>query len=212
MINNTKTLADPANGQYEPWFELYNSTSTNMNLAGFYLSTSVFNLTQFQIPFGYFIPPNGFLLVWTDGLTNQNQSSPADLHVNFSLQQSSNLMLFNSSSILLDGVALGSQAPDNSSGSKVDGDSAILPLLSPTPRESNDQILALPPTLLSSNGGILLSFSGLPFFVHSILAASSINSPTWSNIASVSADGLGSFQYVDSPASRSQRFYRAICP
>jgi len=57
MINNTKTLADPANGQYEPWFELYNSATTNVTLAGFYLSTSIFNPAQFQIPSGYVIPP-----------------------------------------------------------------------------------------------------------------------------------------------------------
>jgi hypothetical protein len=213
MIQNTKTLADPANGQYEPWFELYNSASTNVNLAGYYLSGSVSNLTQFQIPSGYVIPPNGFLLVWTDGLTSQNQSSPADLHVNFSLQQSSNIILFNSSLIQLDAVALGPQAADNSSGSKVDGDYAILPLISPTPRKSNDQIIAFTPTLLPSNGGVLLSFSGLPFYVHGILAASSINSSTWFTLTNLSADGLGSFQYIDLPsAPQSQRFYRAVCP
>jgi len=213
MINNTKTLADPANGQYEPWFELYNPASTNVNLAGFYLSTSIFDPVQFQISPGYVIPSNGFLLVWTDGLTNKNQSSPADLHVNFSLQQSSNIMLFNSSLIQLDAVALGSQAPDNSSGSRVDGDCAILPLLSPTPRTSNDQILALPPLLLPSGGGVLLSFSGLPFYVQRILGASSINSSPWSAIASVSADGLGSFQCIVWPASSPpQKFYRAVFP
>ncbi len=213
MINNTKTLADPANGQYEPWFELYNSASTNVNLAGFYLSTSIFNPAQFQIPSGYVMPANGFLLVWTDGLTNQNQSSPADLHANFSLQQSSNILLFSAALIQLDAVALGTQAPDNSSGSRVDGDSAILPLLSPTPRKSNDQILALLPSLLPSNEGVLLSFSGLPFYVHRILTASSINNLTWSNLASVPADGLGSFQYIDLPASsQARKFYRAVFP
>jgi galactosylceramidase len=213
MTNNTETLADPANGLYEPWFELYNSTSTSVNLAGFYLSTSIFNPTQFQIPSGYVIPPNGFLLVWMDGLASQNQSSPADLHANFSLPQSGNILLFNSGLVQLDAVALVPQSPDTSSGSRVDGNSAILPLPSPTPRKSNEQILTLPPSLLPPDGDILLSFSGMPFCIHRILAASSINGATWSDLGSVTADGLGSFQYIDLPTPpRPQKFYRAVFP
>ena len=88
------TLADPANGQFEPWFELYNGGPTNVNLAGYYLTSSPTNLFQFQIPSGYSLAPGGFLLVWADGLTGQNSGS--DLHVNFSLQSSPIVGLLNS--------------------------------------------------------------------------------------------------------------------
>ena len=212
MINNTKTLADPANGQYEPWFELYNSGSTNVNLAGFYLSGAVSNLAQFRIPAGYTIPAKGFLLVWTDGLTNQNQPASADLHVNFSLQQSGNILLFDSNFLQLDAVNLAPQASDTSSGSKVDGDSAILNLFVATPRQSNNQIWALPPTRRTADGAMVLSFSGFPFALQRILAANSLDHPMWTNLTAVSADGLGIFGYTDTNVFSSQRFYRAASP
>jgi hypothetical protein len=210
MITNTKTLIDPANGQFEPWFELYNPGSSAVNLAGFYLSGSVNNLAQFQSPSGYVIPPNGFLLVWTDALTSQNAIPSADLHVNFSLLQSSNITLFDSTFQQLDAVTLVTQAPDSSSGSKIDGDEAILPLSIPSPRESNNQILALS-TFRSSSGTVTLSSSGLPYYSHRILAASALHGAAWSTIATVQADGLGFFQYTDASSS-SQKFYRAVYP
>ncbi len=212
MINNTKTLADPANGMYEPWFELYNPGATNVNLAGFYLSSSVTNLAQFRIPSGYVIPAYGFLLVWTDGLTNYNQPVSADLHVNFSLPQSSNIILFDSNFSQLDAVNLAAQASDTSSGSKVDGDSAILNLFAATPRQSNNQIWALPPTRRAADGAMVLSFSGFPFALQRILAANSLNPPVWTNLTAVSADGLGIFGYTDTNVFSSRRFYRAAAP
>jgi galactosylceramidase len=213
MINNTRTVPDPANGQYEPWFELYNSGLTDVNLDGFYLSSSITNLFQARIPSGYVIPTQGFLLVWADGLASQNQSSPADLHVNFSLQQSGNIILFDSNLLQLDAVNLDAQPPDFASGSRVDGDTAVLPIPVPTPRQSNDQILALPPSLLPSDAAVVLSFNGLPFYLHRILTASSITGSTWSNLAGVSADGLGSFQYIDlTDFQKPKKFYRAVFP
>ena len=71
MVNDTRTLADPAGG-YAPWFELYNAGSTNVNLAGYSLAGSPTNLLQFQIPPGYALAPGGFLLVWADGRTGLN--------------------------------------------------------------------------------------------------------------------------------------------
>ena len=45
MSNNTRTLADPADGQFHSWFELYNAGTTNFNLSGYYLAGSLTNLT-----------------------------------------------------------------------------------------------------------------------------------------------------------------------
>lgn len=212
MIDNTKTLADPANGQFEPWFELYNAGPNAVNLAGYYLSGSLFDLPEFQIPSGYVMPPGGFLLVWADGLTNQNQGS-SDLHVNFPLETSGVITLFDSSFNQLDAVTLTAQAPDSSSGSRVDGDPSILPLPLPTPRQSNDQIVSLPPTVRPSDGAVVFSFSGLPFCWHTVLTAPSLAGAAWTPVASLMANSLGFFQYIDPAASaQTERFYRASCP
>ncbi|HZV34839.1 MAG TPA: lamin tail domain-containing protein [Verrucomicrobiae bacterium] len=209
MTNNTKTLADPADGQFHPWLELYNPGTTNVNLAGFYLSGSPTNLFEFAIPSGFSVPAGGFLLVWTDGLQSSNQPGATDLHVNFSLQQSSIIAVLDSSGEPVDAVTLGYQSPDTSSGSRMDGDLAILPLPYATPRHSNNQIIAFPPAWTGSN--YVIGFSGFPFSVHQVQSTSSLKNATWSNTASITADGLGSFQYIPTN-NQPSAFYRAMFP
>jgi hypothetical protein len=91
-----------------------------------------------------------------------------------------------------------------------DGDLAILPLPNPTPRKSNNQIIALPPTLAPS-GNITFGFNGFPFSTNRIITSPSMNSSSWTNSASVLADGLGFFQYVATP-DQPNYFYRAVSP
>lgn len=230
MTDNTHTLADPANGQFEPWFELYNAGATTVNLAGDYLTSSPTNLFQFQIPSGYSIAAGGFLLVWADGLTSQNSGS--DLHVNFSLepspvigllnstsppappsvgtyaQQSPIIALVNSSGEIVDAVDVMPQSADVSSGSNPDNDPGILNLLVPTPRRSNDQIWALSPEMLPATGAVTVNFNGFPYASNQILVAAAPQGP-WTNLATVFSDGLGAFSFTDSnSAGQNTRFYR----
>ena len=79
MASNTNTLADPADGDFEDWFELYNAGAAPINLAGFTLSDDAANPTKFRIPAGTMLPPHGFLLVWADEETGQNRPGQADL-------------------------------------------------------------------------------------------------------------------------------------
>ena len=216
MLDNTHTLADPANGQFEPWFELYNAGATTVNLAGYYLTSSPTNLFQFQIPSGYSIAPGGFLLVWADGLASQNSGS--DLHVNFSLQPSAEIGLLNSTSPLIalanssgqivDAVELIPQSADVSSGSNPDGDPGVLNLFAPTPRRSNDQIWALAAERVPATSAVALNFNGFPYASNRVLAANTLQGP-WTNLATLFSDGLGSFSFTDTnPASQTSRFYR----
>jgi hypothetical protein len=125
MTNNTRTLADPADGQYHSWFELYNPGTSSVSLAGYYLSGSPGNLFQFVVPPGFTIPAGGFLLVWADGLESFNQPGATDLHAGFSLPQSSIIAILDASGRQLDAVSLGWQLPDASSGGRMDGDTAV---------------------------------------------------------------------------------------
>jgi hypothetical protein len=153
-----------------------------------------------------------FSTVWTDGQTAQNSGGSA-LHANFSLLQSQIIGVFNTLGQLVDAVDLAPQPPDASSGSNPDGDPVILNLLAATPRQSNNQIWALPPSRRAVDGAILLNFAGFPFASHRVLAADSLESPGWTNLALVSADGLGMFACADTNTSaRNQRFYRGTSP
>ena len=106
-----------------------------------------------------------------------------------------------------------SQAADASSGSLPDGDPAILNLFAATPRQSNNQIWALPPARRTADGAMFLSFAGIPFASYRLLATTNLVNAAWTNLASTLANGLGMITFTDTNApSHTQRFYRAISP
>jgi hypothetical protein len=78
MAGNTETVADPSDGKFDDWFELYNGGTNAVDLTSYRLTDNLTNTTQFVIPPGYVIPPGGFLLVWADKDTNKT-ALPADL-------------------------------------------------------------------------------------------------------------------------------------
>jgi hypothetical protein len=101
MANNAGPdgLADPLDGAFKDWFELYNPNPDPVNLSGFYLTDDLALPTQWRIPTNSLIPGRGFLLVWADNNTNLNGlSTNGDLHAPFKLNK--------------DGEAIGLFAPD----------------------------------------------------------------------------------------------------
>jgi hypothetical protein len=145
MADNVTTLADPADGDFEDWFEIYNPGSTSADLSGFYLGTTLTNKTKFLIPTGYTIPAHGHLLVWADNETTQNATNRADLHVNFKLSKGGEAIgIFAADGTVVDFVSFGAQATDVSEGRFPDGAAAVFALTIPTPRAAN--YLALPNT------------------------------------------------------------------
>ncbi len=138
MADNTTTLADPADNDFEDWFEIYNPDDAVADLSGFYLGTSLTNQTQFRIPDGYTIPPQGYLLVWADGEDSQNGTNRADLHTNFKLSRLGEAIgLFAADRTIIDFVTFGAQRADVSEGRFPDGTSGIYSLTAPTPRRAN---------------------------------------------------------------------------
>jgi hypothetical protein len=81
MASNTKTVADDF-GQYEDWIEIYNATSTNVNLLNWALTDSARDLFQWRFP-NTNLPPRTCLVVWASGRDRKNPGSP--LHTNFKL-------------------------------------------------------------------------------------------------------------------------------
>src|SRR6185503_13398661 len=56
MADNESILADPADGDYEDWFELYNPNPVAVNLSGYYLSDSLTNIAdRWRVPAGTII-------------------------------------------------------------------------------------------------------------------------------------------------------------
>ncbi|HMJ63739.1 MAG TPA: lamin tail domain-containing protein, partial [Candidatus Binatia bacterium] len=66
MADNQTVLQNE--GIYPDWVELYNSTSTPVDIGDWSLSTTATNSRAFVFPAGTVIASNGYLLVWCDGL------------------------------------------------------------------------------------------------------------------------------------------------
>jgi gliding motility-associated-like protein len=72
------------NGDYEDWFELFNSGANNIDLAGYYLSDKENNLTKWQIPSSLIVNANGHFLIYASG---RNEIIGTSVHTNFKLHQ-----------------------------------------------------------------------------------------------------------------------------
>jgi hypothetical protein len=138
MAGNAAALADPADGNYEDWFEIYNPGTNNVDLAGYYLTDSLTNAAgvvtnkfKYLITTNgpHLIPPQGHLLVWADNETGQNLSAGVprpDLHVNFALSLGGEAIgLFAADGAQIDRVTFGQQTNDVSQGRFPDGDPSI---------------------------------------------------------------------------------------
>ena len=139
MASNTRTLTNLVNGKKDDWFELYNVGTTPVDLTGYFLSDSLTNRTQFQIPAGFVVPPGGFLLVWADEETKANTNGSPQLHTNFKLGAGGeDLALFGPDGALVDGFSFGAQQADVSQGRFPDGQpGALVDLEQPSPGEPN---------------------------------------------------------------------------
>ena len=153
MADNTLTLADPADGDYEDWFELYNPGTNVVSLDGFFLTDDLTNATKFLIPPGTSIPAGGYLLVWADGEPGQNGPGKPDLHASFSLSKSGEAIgLFAPDGTLIDAISFGPQTSNVSQGRFKDGGASILFMVNPTPGSANVIDTTNSPPILAAVG------------------------------------------------------------
>ena len=168
MADNASALADPADGKFEDWFELYNPGPEAADLSGYFLSDTLTNTTQWAIPDRTVIPAGGFLLVWADGSPGENSPSRPDIHAGFSLAKGGEAIgLFAPDGQLIDGVTFGPQITDVSQGRFPDGASAMYLMTNATPRAANLLPTANTPPMLALladrniDEGSRLSFSAV---------------------------------------------------
>ena len=75
---------EESDGKYPDWIELYNTTSTTINLTGYYLSDKIDNPTKWQIPAGVVITANYHQIFICDG---RDEMTFSGIHTNFKLTQ-----------------------------------------------------------------------------------------------------------------------------
>jgi len=143
MASNVGSLADPADSNFEDWFELYNPTTNTVNLAGYYLTDVLTDKFKYLITTNgaHTIAPGGYLLVWADNEVSQNTVGGvprADLHVNFSLAKAGDAIgLFAADGSGIDTVSFAGQIDDLTTGRFPDGSSSLYFMDTTTPRMPN---------------------------------------------------------------------------
>src|SRR5256885_5762325 len=84
MADNKNTLAD-VDGDFSDWIEIYNTSTTNVNLAGWALTDNPTHATKWIFP-STNLTARGFMVVFASG---KNRAVPgAELHADFSLKAS----------------------------------------------------------------------------------------------------------------------------
>ncbi len=136
FIASNNSINNDVTGEYEDWFELYNSGSTAINLQGYYLSDDTSNLTKFEVTHSLTVPAGGFLLIWASGDTSRGVD-----HVDFRLSASSGeavIVTEPNGTTVIDSVVFGPQTTDISKGRTTDGAATWSYFSSPTPNASNN--------------------------------------------------------------------------
>lgn len=104
MASNFSMVTDNF-GEYEDWIELYNTSTSPVDISGFYLTDNPINLNKWEIPAGTVIQPNDYLIIWAD-----EDSSQGSNHANFKLSIFGEiLMLLDTSLNIVDSLTWGQQ-------------------------------------------------------------------------------------------------------
>ncbi len=135
MADNADFLANPLDGEFDDWFELYNAGNETVDISGFLLSDDPANLGKTRIPNGTSIASKSHLLVWADEKAPQTEG---DLHVEFQLSREGEILILSTpNGAILDQVEFASQEPNISNGRLPDGSETIAILPAPTPGSAN---------------------------------------------------------------------------
>jgi gliding motility-associated-like protein len=122
----------------EDWIELYNTTGSNIDLSGYYLSDKEDKPTKWMFPAGSIINANDFLLIYASG---KNTVIGTEYHTNFKITQTQNsegVYFADNNGNIIDNnpIDIPNQA-DNSQGRTTDGAATWSFFLIPTPGKSN---------------------------------------------------------------------------
>ncbi len=137
MASNDNVIADNY-GEYDDWIEIYNASTSDLNLASYYMSDDAGMPTLWQIPSTNAslttVPAGGFLILWADNDTDQGEN-----HLGFKLSSGGEeiTLYLPDGTTLVDEVSFGAQNTNTSTGRNPDGGVDIQTFINATPGFSN---------------------------------------------------------------------------
>lgn len=213
MARNSSTIADPADGAFDDWFELYNAGSAPVDLTGYSVTDNPNNPTKSVIPPGFVLAPGAVMLVWADGQPGQNAPG-RDLHVDFALSaDGESLSLYSPGGTLIDHVEFGPQERDVSEGLMPDGAAgAVVRFTEPTPGRLNagGAVETIRFTAIDAGAaGVRLEWSARAGGVYQVQFAPALGAP-WANLGLPVTAAGPTAALVDPEGLGAGRFYRVM--
>lgn len=212
MAANASFLRDPADQDFDDWFEIYNPSTNAVDLTGFTLTDDFTRPGKSVIPSGIRIGPLGHLLVWADEEPGQTQPG-GDLHVNFRLGQGGEqIALHDPAGRLLDAIAFGAQTNNLSQGRWPSGGPAPFHFMpAPTPRAANGIPTSNPPVLAVALGNnvVSLAWSAQAGRSYRVQYKDDLSATDWIDLGGP-VTAVGATASATEAASGSQRFYRVV--
>ena len=195
MAANTTSIVNPATGQFDDWFELFNPNDVAADLTGYSLGNDLTSSAgRWTVPPGSRILPHDFLLVWADSAAAQANPVGNDLHAPFKLSKAGEAIgLFAPNGFMVDSVTFGTQTNDVSQGRFPDGGSSVSYMPDPSPRAGNIapgqssevQILAVG----MSEGGLTITWRAEPNRSYRVQFTPALTGAAWADVAEVLASG-----------------------
>ena len=131
MSSNTGVIVDPDYNESADWIEIYNGTDTPVSLNNYYLTDNISDIYKWQIKTNEVIEPNGYMLVWADGMN-------VGIHASFKLSaEGEELALVSPSGVIIDSLSFYYQEPNISMGRETDGAANWVFFTEPSPGEQN---------------------------------------------------------------------------
>ncbi|MEC8603949.1 MAG: lamin tail domain-containing protein, partial [Bacteroidota bacterium] len=122
-------------GENEDWIELYNTSSSTVDLTGWYLTDKPNNLIKFQIPSGT-VAAGGKIMIVCSG---RDEFSGGIIHTSFKLTQTKpeEIILSDTAAIIIDQIQMVPCQLDHSRGRSSDGATTWSLFTLPSPNASN---------------------------------------------------------------------------
>jgi hypothetical protein len=160
ITSNAAVITDD-DGSYEDWVELYNTSASPINLAGYGLTDLASNPYLWVFP-EYWMEPGEHLLIWCSDKNRTDVNFP--LHTNFKISSGGEtITLTDNNGVTVDSYPAVIIPQNYTYGRQTDGSSTFVIFPEPTPGESNttqgfSEVLSAP-TFSVSGGFFSESFS-----------------------------------------------------
>lgn len=211
MANNAGPggLADPVDGQFQDWIELYNANLTPVDLSGYTLTDTLSQPSKWTFPVGTSISAQGFLLIWADNQTSQNTPDNG-LHAAFQLGSGGEAIgLYNAAGVAQHTVNFGAQTENVSEGLFPNGNiSSINSMPNWTPRYPNT--LAGPFAILTSTvtaAGATITWTSIPGRIYRVEYSDTLTNP-WSTLTPDVTATAETTSATETNGTTRRRFYR----